>query len=111
MPVQLVLGGHTLSGACLEPRALNELIPDWKDKGVREIFELMLSDNNDIPYRKHLICVRLLRTTYLPITVKFRTSKPQTKLHVLLLFAVLLGFSLLFKYNSSEQFLKKGFSY
>lgn len=24
------LGGHTLSGACLDPKALNELIPDWK---------------------------------------------------------------------------------
>ena len=51
MPVQLV-GGHTLSGACLEPRALNELIPDWKDKGVREIPELLCSDNNYIPCRK-----------------------------------------------------------
>ncbi len=28
------LGAHTLSGACIEPRALNELIPDWKEKGV-----------------------------------------------------------------------------
>ena len=28
------LGAHTLSGAVLEPRALNELIPDWKDKGA-----------------------------------------------------------------------------
>src|ERR687896_216123 len=26
------LGAHTLSGAVLEPRALSELIPDWKDK-------------------------------------------------------------------------------
>jgi len=26
------IGSHTLSGACLEPRALNELIPDWKDR-------------------------------------------------------------------------------
>lgn len=26
------LGAHTLSGAVLEPRALNELIPDWKEK-------------------------------------------------------------------------------
>lgn len=26
------LGGHTLSGACIETRALDELIPDWKDK-------------------------------------------------------------------------------
>src|ERR1700761_9778288 len=28
------IGGHILSGAGLEPRALNELIPDWKDKGA-----------------------------------------------------------------------------
>ncbi|XP_031549333.1 electron transfer flavoprotein-ubiquinone oxidoreductase, mitochondrial-like [Actinia tenebrosa] len=28
------IGGHTLSGACLEPHALNELIPDWKEKGA-----------------------------------------------------------------------------
>ena len=29
------IGAHTLSGACIEPQALNELIPDWKEKGVR----------------------------------------------------------------------------
>jgi len=28
------IGGHTLSGACIETRALNELIPDWKEKGA-----------------------------------------------------------------------------
>ena len=28
------VGGHILSGACLEPRALNELIPDWQAKGA-----------------------------------------------------------------------------
>jgi electron-transferring-flavoprotein dehydrogenase len=28
------LGAHTLSGAVLEPRALEELIPDWKDRGA-----------------------------------------------------------------------------
>jgi electron-transferring-flavoprotein dehydrogenase len=28
------VGAHILSGACLEPRALNELIPDWRDKGA-----------------------------------------------------------------------------
>eukprot|EP00128_Syssomonas_multiformis_P000032 Colp12_sorted_trinity150504_noHs@16189 len=28
------LGNHTLSGAVLEPHALNELIPDWKEKGA-----------------------------------------------------------------------------
>ena len=28
------VGGHILSGAVFEPRALNELIPDWKEKGA-----------------------------------------------------------------------------
>ena len=28
------IGAHTLSGAVLEPRALNELIPDWREKGA-----------------------------------------------------------------------------
>lgn len=28
------IGSHLLSGAVFEPRALNELIPDWKEKGA-----------------------------------------------------------------------------
>ncbi|XP_022079477.1 electron transfer flavoprotein-ubiquinone oxidoreductase, mitochondrial-like [Acanthaster planci] len=28
------IGGHTLSGACVEPKAFDELIPDWKEKGL-----------------------------------------------------------------------------
>ncbi len=28
------VGAHLMSGAVLEPRALNELIPDWKEKGA-----------------------------------------------------------------------------
>ncbi|MEZ0262602.1 MAG: electron transfer flavoprotein-ubiquinone oxidoreductase [Alphaproteobacteria bacterium] len=28
------VGAHLMSGGVLEPRALNELIPDWKDKGA-----------------------------------------------------------------------------
>jgi electron-transferring-flavoprotein dehydrogenase len=28
------LGAHTLSGAVLEPRALNELLPDWRERGA-----------------------------------------------------------------------------
>ena len=28
------VGTHTLSGAVLEPRALMELFPDWKERGV-----------------------------------------------------------------------------
>ncbi len=29
------VGAHTLSGAVIEPRALNELFPDWKNMQVR----------------------------------------------------------------------------
>ncbi|CAL1527684.1 unnamed protein product [Lymnaea stagnalis] len=28
------MGGHTISGACLEPRTLNELFPNWKEMGA-----------------------------------------------------------------------------
>ncbi|XP_071513886.1 electron transfer flavoprotein-ubiquinone oxidoreductase, mitochondrial isoform X2 [Panulirus ornatus] len=28
------IGCHTLSGACLEPRALQELFPDWEERGA-----------------------------------------------------------------------------
>src|SRR5574343_1653831 len=28
------LGAHTLSGAVMDPKALTELIPDWKEKGA-----------------------------------------------------------------------------
>ncbi|XP_054168366.1 electron transfer flavoprotein-ubiquinone oxidoreductase, mitochondrial-like [Oppia nitens] len=28
------IGLHTLSGACIEPKAIDELIPDWKDKSA-----------------------------------------------------------------------------
>ncbi len=28
------VGGHILSGACLEPTSLNELLPDWKERGA-----------------------------------------------------------------------------
>ena len=28
------VGAHILSGAVIDPMALNELIPDWKDKGA-----------------------------------------------------------------------------
>jgi electron-transferring-flavoprotein dehydrogenase len=28
------IGGHILSGAVVGPRALNELIPDWKEEGT-----------------------------------------------------------------------------
>src|SRR5688572_23722207 len=46
------IGAHILSGAVMDPRALSELIPDWKDKGaplntpVSEDRFLFLSENS-----------------------------------------------------------------
>ena len=31
---RIKVGAHILSGAVLEPRALNELFPDWKERGA-----------------------------------------------------------------------------
>src|SRR3546814_1901977 len=48
------VGAHILSGAVLEPRALNELIPDWQEKGaplnapVSEEKFLLLSEKGSI---------------------------------------------------------------
>ena len=32
--LKYISGGHILSGACIEPRALEELFPDWKERGA-----------------------------------------------------------------------------
>jgi electron-transferring-flavoprotein dehydrogenase len=46
------IGAHILSGAVLEPRTLNELIPDWKEKGAplntpaKEDFFLFLTETS-----------------------------------------------------------------
>ncbi|KAI4819643.1 hypothetical protein KUCAC02_004883, partial [Chaenocephalus aceratus] len=49
------IGAHTLSGACLEPSALSELIPDWKERGAplntpvtEDVFSL-LTEKHRIP--------------------------------------------------------------
>lgn len=50
-------GAHILSGAVIEPRALNELIPNWKDKGVIMIkfkFQIKLSKLGTIIHTRHL---------------------------------------------------------
>ena len=31
------IGAHILSGAVIEPRALNELIPDWQEQGLDRV--------------------------------------------------------------------------
>ena len=49
------IGAHILSGACIEPRAINELIPDWKAKGapihneVKKDRFLILTEKYKIP--------------------------------------------------------------
>lgn len=49
------VGGHILSGNVFEPRALNELIPDWKEKGAPLHTEagqdefLILTDKHALP--------------------------------------------------------------
>jgi electron-transferring-flavoprotein dehydrogenase len=50
------IGAHILSGAILDPRALNELIPDWQEKGapvdtpVTEDRFLMLTETGGIKF-------------------------------------------------------------
>lgn len=49
------IGDHTLSGACLEIKALDELIPDWKERGApihtpvkEDEFHILLNDQKSI---------------------------------------------------------------
>ncbi len=53
------IGAHILSGNVFEPTALNELIPDWKDKGAplnnpakKDVVKFMISQNSSfkIPF-------------------------------------------------------------
>ena len=46
------IGAHILSGNVFEPTALNELIPDWKDKGAplnspatKDVVKFIISEN------------------------------------------------------------------
>ena len=49
------VGAHILSGAVIDPKALNELIPDWKDKGapletpVTKDRFLLLGEQGELP--------------------------------------------------------------
>ena len=55
------IGAHTLSGAVLEPRALNELIPDWEKKNspvqtkVQNEKFIYLSKNSSIKFPNFLL--------------------------------------------------------
>jgi hypothetical protein len=42
----MIQGAHILSGAILQPTALSELIPDWKEKGVR-LLRVRISSSRD----------------------------------------------------------------
>ena len=50
------VGAHILSGNCFEPSALNELIPDWKEKHVEH--PLMKARLCEFYKRKTYMCVK-----------------------------------------------------
>ena len=39
-------GGHTLSGAVIQPNALEELFPDWKERGVSFMYIVEISESS-----------------------------------------------------------------
>ena len=55
------VGGHILSGAVIEPRSLNELIPDWQEKGaplntpVKSDKFLLLSETGSFDQNHHFL--------------------------------------------------------
>ncbi|KAK7922637.1 hypothetical protein WMY93_009539 [Mugilogobius chulae] len=53
------IGAHTLSGACLEPSALTELFPDWKERGA-PLHTPVTEDIFSILTEKHRIPVPIL---------------------------------------------------
>ncbi|XP_040188282.1 electron transfer flavoprotein-ubiquinone oxidoreductase, mitochondrial [Rana temporaria] len=53
------IGAHILSGACLETRALDELFPDWKDRGA-PLKTKVTGDKFGILTEKHRIPVPIL---------------------------------------------------
>uniref|UniRef100_A0A6Q2ZGX1 Electron transfer flavoprotein-ubiquinone oxidoreductase n=1 Tax=Esox lucius TaxID=8010 RepID=A0A6Q2ZGX1_ESOLU len=53
------IGAHTLSGACLEPSALIELFPDWKERGA-PLNTPVTEDLFSILTKKHRIPVPML---------------------------------------------------
>ena len=55
------IGAHTLSGACIEPHALNELLPDWKERNVSHWFIFLFFDYYIIKFIL-LLLLLLMRT-------------------------------------------------
>ena len=55
-----LISDHILSGACLETKALDELLPDWKEMGApihtevkEDEFHILLSDQERSEYHNH----------------------------------------------------------
>ena len=57
------VGGHILSGACLEPSTLNELIPDWKERGA-PLNTPVTKDNFRILTEKSSVMVPILKVIF-----------------------------------------------
>ncbi|XP_045614185.1 electron transfer flavoprotein-ubiquinone oxidoreductase, mitochondrial [Procambarus clarkii] len=53
------IGGHTVSGACLEARALEELFPDWKERGA-PLYTQVIADKFAILTEKRRISIPIL---------------------------------------------------
>ena len=58
------IGAHILSGAVLDPRSLNELLPNWQDLGaplnqpVKKDKFVFLTENASLPWPEFLCCRR-----------------------------------------------------
>lgn len=79
------VGGHILSGAVMDPVAVNELIPDWKDKEspfktpVTEDQFKFLTTTGSFPIPiipgKHLITIKTMLYVNFDINLDFRMAK------------------------------------
>ena len=65
------IGAHILSGNVFEPTALNELIPDWKEKeaplnspATKDIVKFMISENSSLNALLQKLGTALESSTY-----------------------------------------------
>src|SRR3546814_12197763 len=88
------VGAHILSGAVLEPRALDELIPDWREKGaplnapVGEEKFLLLSEKGSTAVRSEerrvgKECVNTCRSRWSPFDYKIKYPSPYSQYIIL----------------------------
>ena len=75
------VGNHILSGACLEPSTLNELIPDWKERGA-PLNTPVTADKFKILSETGAITVPILKVTYKAVwkNEKFSLTKKRKKI-------------------------------